>query len=379
MTKFNITNSKVEQLSDTGNNYKFVGKSETDTLSEQGDVVQPVGIDNKAEAGKTAAMIGEFDAASIEHMPLRPYKRPVSQSFSPVEYQRHIQKAVLDSGVEENELSAIGGRRAVVASIWQHFAAFNPTEAQTPYAPAWVKLKPILIHRGLNPVDETTTLTDIKAFLDAATDASAGERDPAKTVVVRSQEAVVADPRNVFVIHGRNRAARDAIFDFLRAVGLNPIEWGEAISMTGKGSPYIGEILDVAFSNAQAIVAVLTGDDLAYLRTEFQEAHDPEHEKEPTPQARQNVLFEAGMAFGRHPERTIMVQLGALRLFSDVAGRHTLNFQGTPESRTDLRDRLKTAKCAVKEVGTDWLKAGNFDEALRLALVSTAGKRSKPR
>ena len=179
------------------------------------------------------------------------------------------------------------------------------------------------------------------------------------------------DARNVFVIHGRNDAARKAMFDFLRAVGLNPIEWSEAIKMTGKGSPYVGEILDAAFNNAQAVVAVLTGDDLVHLREAFQSEHDPDYEKTPTPQARPNVLFEAGMAFGRHPERTIMVEIGSnLRPFSDVAGRHTLRFHGSPQNRVDFRDRLKTANCAVKDAGTDWLNAGNFEEALKIAFSS---------
>jgi hypothetical protein len=39
--------------------------------------------------------------------------------------------------------------------------------------------------------------------------------------------------------------------------------------MTGKGSPYIGEVLDAAFSNAQAVVVVLTGDDFARLRDDL--------------------------------------------------------------------------------------------------------------
>ena len=32
-------------------------------------------------------------------------------------------------------------------------------------------------------------------------------------------------PRDVFVVHGRNGVIRDAVFDFLRSVGLNPMEW----------------------------------------------------------------------------------------------------------------------------------------------------------
>jgi predicted nucleotide-binding protein len=183
-------------------------------------------------------------------------------------------------------------------------------------------------------------------------------------------ETNMPNTRNVFVIHGRNRPARDAMFDFLRAAGLNPLEWGQAVKMTGKGSPYIGEVLDAAFSNAQAVVVVLTGDDLARLRDDFLETHDPDYERNLSQQARPNVLFEAGMAFGRHSDRTIMVQIGHLRPFSDVAGKHAIHFTGTAEQRTDLRERLKTAGCAVTEGGTDWLKAGNFDEAARLTTLS---------
>jgi hypothetical protein len=72
-----------------------------------------------------------------------------------------------------------------------------------------------------------------------------------------------ADPRRVFVVHGRNMEARNAMFAFLRAINLDPIEWEEAIQMTGEGSPFIGHVLDVAFSNAQAAVILVTGDDVA--------------------------------------------------------------------------------------------------------------------
>jgi predicted nucleotide-binding protein len=299
--------------------------------------------------------------AGLERMPFRPYKRYVAQSFSSAEYHDHLQKVVLESGAEEEELRRLGGRSAVVASIRKHMPSFDPEEAQEPYDPAWAALKPILVKCGLNPVDENTTLTDIKAFLDATP-----LLPPVQPLAVERDQSM-PNPRDIFVIHGRNVAARDAMFDFLRATGLNPIEWGEAVKITGKGSPYIGEVLDAAFGTAQAVVALLTADDVACLREELQQEHDPEYEKNPTPQARPNVLFEAGMAFGRHPERTIIVEIGQLRPFSDMAGKHAIRFRGTSENRTELRDRLKTAGCAVKDAGTDWLKAGNFDEALRLA------------
>src|SRR4051794_26546262 len=103
-----------------------------------------------------------------------------------------------------------------------------------------------------------------------------------------AQQAEV-DPRNVFVIHGRNARASEAMFAFLRAIDLNPIEWTVARSMTKKGSPYIGEILDAAFNNARAIVVLQTPDDVAYLHESLTYPDDPE--TQPQMQPRANVLF----------------------------------------------------------------------------------------
>ena len=48
------------------------------------------------------------------------------------------------------------------------------------------------------------------------------------------------------------------MFDFLRSLGLDPIEWSEAVAMTKETSPFIGQVLDIALDNAQAIVVLLT-------------------------------------------------------------------------------------------------------------------------
>lgn len=175
------------------------------------------------------------------------------------------------------------------------------------------------------------------------------------------------DPSSVFVVHGRNEAARSAMFAFLRSLGLRPMEFREAITMTGLGAPSISEILNVAFKNAQAVVVILSGDDEGCLRPQFRSDRDSAEEKTPTPQARQNVLFEAGMALGRHPDRTILVQVGEIRPFSDIAGRHIVHFSGTPDQRNDLVNRLRNAECPVNTAGSDWFTAGDFDAALKLA------------
>jgi predicted nucleotide-binding protein len=173
--------------------------------------------------------------------------------------------------------------------------------------------------------------------------------------------ANVQNPKTVFVVHGRNEALRSAMFAFLRAIGLQPLEWSHAIKATGEATPYVGQILDKAFSMAQAVVVLMTPDDVAYLRKEFQTNHDEPHEKNPTGQARPNVLFEAGMAMGRDVKRTVLVEVGKLRPFSDVGGRHILRLNNTSERRQDLADRLKTAGCDVDLTGRDWHTAGVFD------------------
>lgn len=165
----------------------------------------------------------------------------------------------------------------------------------------------------------------------------------------------------VFVVHGRDLAARDAVFSFLRSLALKPLEWNQALRLTKKGSPYVGEILDAAFREAAAIVVLLTPDDEARLRTAFRQPSDPAHERNLTGQARSNVLFEAGMAFGKDPNSTILVQLGQLRPFSDVGGRHVIHLANSPASRQEFATKLANAGCNVDTSGTDWLTAGKFD------------------
>jgi predicted nucleotide-binding protein len=176
----------------------------------------------------------------------------------------------------------------------------------------------------------------------------------------------VKDPKTVFVIHGRNETIRRAFFDFLRSIGLNPLEWSQAVSRTGSPSPSIREILDTAFREAQAIVALMTPDDEARLRMELQKDDDGPDETRLTPQARANVIFEAGMAMARSPNQTILVELGKLRRFSDVAGIHVIRLNNSTEMRQQLAERFENAGCPINLSGTDWHKAGDFEIKLQL-------------
>jgi hypothetical protein len=101
------------------------------------------------------------------------------------------------------------------------------------------------------------------------------------------------------------------------------------------------EVLDVAFSKAQAIVVLLTPDDEAILREQFRSPNDPAYESQLTPQARPNVIFEAGMALGRSADRTVIIEIGELRPFNDIFGRHVVRLNNSSTSRQRLQfDRL---------------------------------------
>ena len=159
-----------------------------------------------------------------------------------------------------------------------------------------------------------------------------------------SQVRPAANVREVFVIHGRNLDARDALFEFLRAIDLHPLEWSEVVQATGRPSPYVGEILDAAFSKAHAVVALFTPDDEARLGETYRTKNEPAHETQLTGQARPNVLFEAGMAMARNQDRTVLVELGDLRPFSDLAGRHVVRMDNTSQRRQELAQRLEHCK-----------------------------------
>lgn len=179
-----------------------------------------------------------------------------------------------------------------------------------------------------------------------------------KKVVVKKR---VGDPKKVFVVYGRDDTRKRSMFSFLRAIGLTPLDFRSAIRPTGKAAPYVGEVLEAAFKEAAAVVVLLTPDDEARLLLQFQKKGDPAYEKKLTGQARPNVLFEAGLAFGYHPDKTLLVQIGQMRPFSDVGGRHVIHLNNSPEARSDVVTRLQVAGCDVDATSNvDWFTEGDF-------------------
>lgn len=198
--------------------------------------------------------------------------------------------------------------------------------------------------------------------------ASVLDSAPSSTMSQGSPTEVLRPPtsaREVFVVHGRNIKARDELFILLRAFDLHPLEWEEAVQATGKPMPYVGEILEAAFSRAHAVVVLQTPDDEARLRKALRIPSDPPHEVSLSGQARPNVLFEAGMAMAWAQSRTVLVEIGELRPFSDVGGLHVVRLDGSSQSRQVLAQRLELAGCPVNKQGSGWHSAGDFGGVIR--------------
>ena len=145
---------------------------------------------------------------------------------------------------------------------------------------------------------------------------------------------------------------------------MDPIEWSEARRETGQSTPNIQLILDYAFNAAQACVVLITPDEEVQLRAEYRTGKDKQVESEIGGQARPNVLWEGGMAYGRSPQKTVIVEMGPLRPFTDIAGLHTIRMDGSPEQIIMFGDSLKSAGCPVKREGVDWLSAADWKSVI---------------
>jgi predicted nucleotide-binding protein len=184
-----------------------------------------------------------------------------------------------------------------------------------------------------------------------------------------TQAATFATSRKaVMVIYGHDSQAKDALFDWLRAIGLQPREWNQLVTATGAASPYIGQVLDQAFRQAQAVIALFTPDERV-----LSAAASPQDSREWRLQARPNVLIEAGMALVTHPARTVLALLGSQELPTDLAGRHYIRLSPTdPAPLHDLANRLHQAGCETDTTGNDWLKPHRFPNRDHIPPAPTA-------
>jgi predicted nucleotide-binding protein len=161
----------------------------------------------------------------------------------------------------------------------------------------------------------------------------------------------------VFVIHGRNLALLEELRIWFDSLGLHAKAFDDLRAEMG-GSPTIMEVIHKGMTEARAIVVLITPDEAAFLRPEFQRETDSRDDKERW-QARPNVLFEAGMAFAMAGSKRTLLLVAGAELFSDVAGIHYLGIPQDAASRDRLKIALRNMGCDVRE-DPQHHKRGNF-------------------
>lgn len=197
----------------------------------------------------------------------------------------------------------------------------------------------------------------------------------------RIRDGISPDRKKVFIIHGRNLKAREEMGVFVRSLGLAAINFEDLRASMG-GSPTIAEIVQRGMSEAQGVIALFTPDEFATLSPEFRDKWRSAGSDEARFQARPNVIFEAGMAFGRDRNRVVFVLLGNVSLFTDVAGIHVLRPKNDPTGdRATLRDTLITGMaCDGEQTGREWMTSGDFetciDSKVRVARKSAGIRRT---
>ena len=185
--------------------------------------------------------------------------------------------------------------------------------------------------------------------------------------------------RRVFLVHGRDRFAREALTALLRAFDLKVIDWREASAHAGGGTPYTGDIVAAGMELADAVVVLLTPDDIGYVRPAFRMTGDGPNDLGPTGQPRLNVIFEAGMAMARDRKRVVLVEVGQVRKMSDIEGLNIIRMSNDPGDRRDLAQRLKSAGLAVDLDGEEWRQVGDFDRpALKAVDLEPASEDAAP-
>jgi predicted nucleotide-binding protein len=184
----------------------------------------------------------------------------------------------------------------------------------------------------------------------------------ARDAVEKEATEVTDVSRKVFVVYGRDEQVRRAAFDLLRALDLQPQEWEPLVAATGSTLPNLNEVVTagLAAGQAQAVLAILTPDDMVTLHPALRAPADPADETTLVMQSRPNVLIEVGMALSAYRHRTIIVEIGRLRRIADLDGLNVIRFDGSEFAIGKIVERLKLAGCAVNDKGSDWRDIRRF-------------------
>lgn len=225
---------------------------------------------------------------------------------------------------------------------------------------------------GIEPLGLFTEAESVADYLAIIRREIAARGRLSAMVTSDSAEAIERLPgnRSVFLVHGRNKSAAEAMREFLRSLDLWIIEWSQARSAARQakadGGPVTTlEVVSAGLQMADAVIVLFTPDDQVRLHEKLTDEHDPD-ESNLVGQARPNVILEAGMAWALDRTKVEIVVLGKLRSISDIDG---INFLRMGDSRTSRQALLNSLQndlhLTAAGVSTGrWIDAGQFDNSI---------------
>lgn len=172
--------------------------------------------------------------------------------------------------------------------------------------------------------------------------------------------------KRIFIIHGHDKAAHATLRKFIKSLGLTELAFEKVADEFDDPNPFIAEVVMKGIDIADAVIALFTPDERAALYPP--DAAEASANNEARWQPRPNVIFEAGVALGLAPERTILVTLGSdIRLFSDLSGKHFIDLT-SPTAKERLRRKLSRVLKIDFQTRQNWIVpsvSGDFEACLR--------------
>jgi predicted nucleotide-binding protein len=187
------------------------------------------------------------------------------------------------------------------------------------------------------------------------------QRETGQTLKVSTQPTV-------FLVHGRDTEARDAITEFLEAMGVKVVTWADALSALDLSDRDIWRIVGKGFALSDAVIVLSTPDEVGLLRSELWRRHDSPTARGPRFQPRQNVLLELGYALFKGESSTIHVTVGDVAPPTDRDGKWTARIptMAPDEFRTHIGEMLRRIFSSAP------FDSGKFDDFINGMLAREA-------
>ena len=278
--------------------------------------------------------IDERVRGSFEECPLPAPSRPVllhARAIIGEWGHTEIDDLLLEIGIDEIEAGRQVGSRRDRANALLAYALRHPGAVTA----EGHLLSAYLVARAIPEESQAISSTTLAATaaVEPVRPLAEGKGSAPTAQAERIERQDNRQPNRVFIVHGRNEAARVAVSDYLRSLGLMPIVLHEQASM---GHHLLTKFMEEAELVTFAVI-IMTDDDVGAARGE-----------DPRPRARQNVILELGYFLSRLGQSNVCALISpGLETPSDFDGIVYISMRSEEEWQPQLRRELVAAGMPV--------------------------------